>query len=166
MIKSTEDDPFLFAGTFIIEGSCQALVTCVGRFCTRGDWDLKHDTGKSGLEKHLFNLTKTFTYIGIVAAAIIMITALLIIFLQATFNDDFGVAVIVKKIAETLTLTIIIIIVAVPEGLPMTVSMSLAFSYQKMFTRDHILVRDLKSIEKMGQINEICTGKTGTLTTE
>ena len=126
------------------------LITCVGRFCTRGDEDVKPDTGKSGLEKQLFKLTKTFTYIGIIAAAIIMITALVIIFLQATFNDDFGVAVIIKKIAETLTLTIVIIIVAVPEGLPMTISMSLAFSYQKMFTRDHILVRDLKSIERMG----------------
>jgi magnesium-transporting ATPase (P-type) len=48
----------------------------------------------------------------------------------------------------------------------MTVSMSLAFSYQKMFTRDNILVRDLKSIEKMGQINEVLTLLTGTFITE
>jgi len=111
-------------------------------------------------------LTKTFTYIAIVAAAVITIAALVVIFLQATLNSDFGVAVIIKKIAETLTLAMIIIIVAVPEGLPMTVSMSLAFSYQKMFTRDNILVRDLKSIEKMGQINEVLTLLTGTFTTE
>ena len=55
-----------------------------------------------------------------------------------------------KKICESITLTITIIIVAIPEGLPMAVSISLAHSFENMFSRDKILVRKLDSIEKMG----------------
>ena len=62
-----------------------------------------------------------------------------------------------------LTLSITIIIVAVPEGLPLTISLSLAYSVRRM-KEDQILVKNLNSPEVMGTIEEICTGKTATLT--
>jgi len=58
------------------------------------------------------------------------------------------------------------VIVAIPEGLPMTVAISLAYSVILMFEKDEVLIRDLESPEKMGQVTEFCTGKTGTMTSE
>ena len=55
------------------------------------------------------------------------------------------------------------VIVSVPEGLPLAVSISLAYSVDRM-KNDNILVKNLTAPEKMGGVNEICTGKTGTLT--
>ena len=54
--------------------------------------------------------------------------------------------------------------VAVPEGLPLAVVLSLAYSVLRM-NDDGVLVRNLNAPEIMGRVEEICTGKTGTLTT-
>jgi P-type E1-E2 ATPase len=55
------------------------------------------------------------------------------------------------------------VIVAVPEGLPLAVSIAMAFSVDVM-KRDHLLVKKLEAPESLGYIREICTGKTATLT--
>jgi len=65
--------------------------------------------------------------------------------------------------AEVITQFITVIIVAVPEGLPLTISLSLAYSVQRM-KKDGILIKDLNSPEAMGSVSEILIGKTGTLT--
>ena len=71
---------------------------------------------------------------------------------------------------ETLTslvnfiiIAITVIVVAVPEGLPLAVTISLAFSVMKM-KKENNLVRKLEASETMGGASEICTDKTGTLT--
>jgi Ca2+-transporting ATPase len=56
-----------------------------------------------------------------------------------------------------------IVVVAVPEGLPLSVTLSLAFSIKKMFSENN-LVKKLASCETMGAVHVICTDKTGTLT--
>lgn len=60
-------------------------------------------------------------------------------------------------------LSITVVVVAVPEGLPLAVTISLAYSVQKM-KKENNLVRRLDASETMGGANEICTDKTGTLT--
>lgn len=62
-----------------------------------------------------------------------------------------------------LILSITVIVVAVPEGLPLAVTISLAYSVMKMKLENN-LVRRLDASETMGGANEICTDKTGTLT--
>lgn len=62
------------------------------------------------------------------------------------------------------TLAIVIVMVAVPEGLPLAVVLSLAYSVMQM-KDDGVLVKNLNSPEVMGRVEEICTGKSGTLTT-
>lgn len=56
-----------------------------------------------------------------------------------------------------------IIIVAVPEGLPLSISIAMAFSIS-IFKEDKLLLKKLEACENMGSIHEICTGKTATLT--
>ena len=60
-------------------------------------------------------------------------------------------------------LGITIVVVAIPEGLPLAVTIGLAFSVGKM-QEENNLVRSMKSSETMGNADEICTDKTGTLT--
>lgn len=67
------------------------------------------------------------------------------------------------NIINFLIISISIIVVAVPEGLPLAVTISLAFSVMKMKDENN-LVRKLSASETMGGANEICTDKTGTLT--
>jgi P-type Ca2+ transporter type 2C len=67
------------------------------------------------------------------------------------------------KLLEYFSIAVTVVIVAVPEGLPMAVSISLAYSVKRM-KLDNILVRNLDSPEIMAGVEEICTGKTSTLT--
>ena len=162
------NDPFLYAESYVQEGSCKAVVTCVGRHSTRGIESEKLDTEtKTPLEKKLFNLSKTFQFIGIVAAVIILAVQLIMLCIGSGFSDaENKGAIFIKKLVESMTLALIVIIVAIPEGLPMTVAISLSFSVIEMFEKDKILVRDLTAPEQMGEITEILTGKTGTMTSE
>jgi len=67
------------------------------------------------------------------------------------------------SIVSYLIVAITVIVVAVPEGLPLAVTISLAFSVMKM-KKENNLVRKLEASETMGGASEICTDKTGTLT--
>lgn len=60
-------------------------------------------------------------------------------------------------------LSVSVIICAVPEGLPLAVTIALAYSVHKMYSEDN-LVRKLHASETMGGAHEICSDKTGTLT--
>jgi len=60
-------------------------------------------------------------------------------------------------------IAVTIVVVAIPEGLPLAVNISLAYSTKKMY-RDHCLIRVLAACETMGNATAICTDKTGTLT--
>ena len=66
-------------------------------------------------------------------------------------------------IVDIIILCVSIIVVAIPEGLPLAVTLSLAFSIKKLMDRNN-LVRKMHACETMGGANYICTDKTGTLT--
>jgi len=68
-----------------------------------------------------------------------------------------------SKAADIITIGITIIVVSVPEGLPLAVTLALAYSVGKM-KDEHNLVRQLDSCETIGGANNICSDKTGTLT--
>ena len=70
---------------------------------------------------------------------------------------------VAQEILNILILCISIIVVAIPEGLPLAVTLSLAFSIKKMMDYNN-LVRKMHACETMGGANYICTDKTGTLT--
>ena len=91
-----------------------------------------------------------------------MINFIIKISLSSEYRGD--PKVIINDLATYFTLSITVIIVAVPEGLPLAVVLSLAYSVLRM-KDDGVLVRNLNAPEVMGKVEEICTGKTGTLTT-
>src|SRR5438045_2633030 len=68
------------------------------------------------------------------------------------------------KLLEILTIAVTVIIVAVPEGLPLAVSIAMAFSVDTMKSKGGLLLKNLEACETMGTVSEICVGKTATLT--
>jgi len=70
---------------------------------------------------------------------------------------------IINSVLNAFIIGVTVIVVAIPEGLPLAVTISLAFSVSKMYEENN-LVRKLHASETMGGVNEICTDKTGTLT--
>lgn len=102
-------------------------------------------------------------FIGLIAAISILVLATIILLITVGYLDA---ATFFKKFTDNLTLALIILIVAIPEGIPMTVGVSLAYSVLYMYEKDHLLVRDLTSVETLGLVDELIMGKTGTMTTE
>nr|XP_037281556.1 plasma membrane calcium-transporting ATPase 2-like isoform X3 [Rhipicephalus microplus] len=69
-----------------------------------------------------------------------------------------------QHIVNCFIIGVTVLVVAVPEGLPLAVTLSLAYSVKKMM-KDNNLVRHLDACETMGNATAICSDKTGTLTT-
>ena len=67
------------------------------------------------------------------------------------------------NILDYFTIAIAVIIVAVPEGLPLSISIAMAFSVDTL-KKEELLIKKLEGAENMGSITEICTGKTATIT--
>lgn len=78
-------------------------------------------------------------------------------------GESFFTLAVFDAILEHFVIAVTIIVVAVPEGLPLAVTISLAYSVGKM-KDEHNLVRYLQACETMGGANNICSDKTGTLT--
>jgi Ca2+-transporting ATPase len=79
-------------------------------------------------------------------------------------NYKSAFAILISKLPLHINLVVVLIVVAIPEGLPLTVGVSLAFSVMKMYKDDRILVRKLDAPEKMAGCEELLVGKTATLT--
>ncbi len=78
-------------------------------------------------------------------------------------NKDWDTGRDLIKLLNFLIIGITVVVVAIPEGLPLSVTLSLAFSVKKMLN-DKNLVRKMEACETMGGANNICSDKTGTLT--
>ena len=167
-MKDRYQSPFLFADSFIMSGTCKAVICCVGENSTRGSEDTKYDTREEETEltEKLGNIETTLKFFALIAATVILAVSMLVIFLQVGINDMVGGAEFTKKLVDNIVIALVMLIVSVPEGLPMTVQISLAHSVLQMSEHDNVLVRDLGSVEEAGILSDICMGKTGTMTTE
>lgn len=77
--------------------------------------------------------------------------------------DSAGWSLLLGHTLKTLMVAVTLIVVAVPEGLPMAITLSLAYSMSRMLKTNN-LVRKMHACETMGATTVICTDKTGTLT--
>jgi len=171
--EAASGDPFLLADSLVTRGTCKAVVCCVGPRSSRGALEDKIDTDiDTRLQLKLKNLSGHFTLYSIYAAVIIflLMTIMLVIELstldaeKAASSNQPGVsAVLFSKLSSQINFIVVLAIVSIPEGLPLAIGVSLAFSVMKMYN-DKLLVRKLDAPEKMGAIEEICCGKTGTIT--
>uniref|UniRef100_A0A4X1URK5 Calcium-transporting ATPase n=1 Tax=Sus scrofa TaxID=9823 RepID=A0A4X1URK5_PIG len=139
-----------------------------------GDADDKKKANMHKKEKSVLQgkLTKLAVQIG--KAGLVM-SAITVIILVLYFTVDTFVVnkkpwlpectpVYVQYFVKFFIIGVTVLVVAVPEGLPLAVTISLAYSVKKMM-KDNNLVRHLDACETMGNATAICSDKTGTLTT-
>jgi P-type E1-E2 ATPase len=159
--EGEHSNPLIFSGTEVKSGSGLMLVVAVGGLSYSGK--IRNDVYGEGLEeepsplfKKLDKLAMDIGKIGMVVATVCLLGMCVI---------GFGVkGYAVKDVAlDYLITAITILVVAVPEGLPLAVTLSLAFSSFQM-SNENNLVKHLDACETMGSATTICTDKTGTLT--
>lgn len=114
-------------------------------------------------------LTKLAIQIGYVGTAVACLTVLILVtkFSVTTFaikKEPWNSGEHFKRIVNFIITGVTVLVVAIPEGLPLAVTLALAYSVRKMM-HDNNLVRHLDACETMGNATAICSDKTGTLTT-
>ncbi|MCF0207464.1 MAG: cation-translocating P-type ATPase, partial [Bacteroidales bacterium] len=117
------------------------------------------------LSKKLDWLSKIISRASYIIAALIVLGRVIVFFTQSDGSIDQTDEVIglIQYFLNTIMIAITLIVVAVPEGLPMSITLSLAFSMKRLM-KQNTLPRTLHSCETMGATSVICTDKTGTLT--
>ncbi|XP_017853588.1 plasma membrane calcium-transporting ATPase 2 isoform X1 [Drosophila busckii] len=127
--------------------------------------ETSHKKEKSVLQA---KLTKLAIQIGYAGSTIAVLTVIILIiqFCIKTFVIDAKPwkNTYANNLVKHLIIGVTVLVVAVPEGLPLAVTLSLAYSVKKMM-KDNNLVRHLDACETMGNATAICSDKTGTLTT-
>jgi Ca2+ transporting ATPase len=119
------------------------------------------------LQQKLSILAEQIGHVGMVAAGLTFICMLGHILYGAYATGDFVGGLFnlgtLHHLVEAFIVAVSIIVVAVPEGLPLAVTIALAYSVGKMKDENN-LVRYLQACETMGGADNICSDKTGTLT--
>ncbi|RTE79377.1 hypothetical protein BHE90_006104 [Fusarium euwallaceae] len=157
-------DSFILSGTRVETGVGTCLVLSVGVNSTYGKimTSLQDDVQETPLQKKLGVLAQYIINFGL-AAGLVFFTILFIRFLVQLKDIEGGPEAKGHEFLEILILSITVVVIVVPEGLPLTVTLSLAFATTRML-KDNNLVRLLRSCETMGNATTVCSDKTGTLT--
>ncbi len=150
-------------GTKVMEGHGIARVTAVGDNTENGkvfEAAQIDDNVKTPLTEQLDRLGKLIARFSYVIGVAIVAGRILMYFLS---NPQFDWMEFTTYLLQTIMIAVTLVVVSVPEGLPMAVTLSLAYSMRRML-KTHNLVRKLHACETMGATTVICTDKTGTLT--
>lgn len=162
-LDATYPTNHVLKGTKVMEGHGIFRVTAVGDKTENGKVFVAaqiDDSVKTPLNEQLDGLSALITKLSYGFAVLVVVGRLLIYFLG---NNSMEWAHITAYILQTLMIAVTLIVVAVPEGLPMAVTLSLAYSMRRMLKTNN-LVRKMHACETMGATTVICTDKTGTLT--
>lgn len=150
-------------GTKVMEGHGIMEVFAVGDRTENGkvfEAAQIDDSVKTPLNEQLDGLGNLITKISYGVAALIVVGRL---FLYFQGDQVFDWMPFFGFLLQTLMVAVTLVVVAVPEGLPMAVTLSLAYSMRRMLKTNN-LVRKMHACETMGATTVICTDKTGTLT--
>ena len=170
-----ERNPFLLSGSKVADGYARMLVTSVGMNTAWGEMmsSISRDTNeRTPLQARLDKLTSSIGKVGLAVAFLVLVVLLIRYFMGKT-KDDYGnkeyngskteTNDILNSVVNIIAAAVTIIVVAIPEGLPLAVTLTLAYSMKRMMA-DQAMVRKLSACETMGSATIICTDKTGTLT--
>ncbi|RMZ87248.1 hypothetical protein DV736_g5522, partial [Chaetothyriales sp. CBS 134916] len=157
-------DPFIISGSKVLEGVGTYLVTSVGQNSSFGKimMSLQTTNETTPLQVKLGKLANWIGGLGSAAAGLLFLV-LLSKFLAGLSSNSHTPAEKGQEFLDILIVAITVIVVAVPEGLPLAVTLALAFATTRML-KENNLVRVLRACETMGNATTICSDKTGTLT--
>ncbi len=162
---ATYPSNMLLRGTTVADGYGQMIVTAVGDASEAGrvtEQSTIRNEEPTPLDQQLTRLSLLIGKIGIGVSAIIFC---MMLGKAMWFGDllDKSWLDISQQVLHIFMISVAIIVMAVPEGLPMSITLSLAMSMRRMLKTNN-LVRKMHACETMGAITVICTDKTGTLT--
>ena len=163
--ESTYPSDHVMRGTTVVEGHGVMQVTAVGdatEFGKVAEQATVESNEETPLNLQLQRLSKLIGRVGI-SLAIVTFAALIV---KGMLTGDLLTAdwlTVATEVLQYFMVAVTLIVVAVPEGLPMSVTLSLAVNMRRML-RTNNLVRKMHASETMGAITVICTDKTGTLT--
>ncbi len=157
-------DPFIISGSKVNEGTGTFLVTAVGVNSSYGRimMSMHTEMEDTPLQKKLNILADWIAKFG-GGAALLLFVVLLIKFLAGLPNNHDTPDQKGQTFLTLFITSVTVVVVAVPEGLPLAVTLALAFATTRMM-KDNNLVRVLKACETMGNASTVCSDKTGTLT--
>lgn len=160
----------LMRGTTVVDGRATMQVDCVGDATEIGKvarQSTEQTFEPTPLNIQLDKLANLISKIGFsvagVAFAIFFVKDVLLHYPFSTFTTFADWLPALKATLQYFMMAVTLIVVAVPEGLPMSVTLSLALNMRRMLVTNN-LVRKMHACETMGAITVICTDKTGTLT--
>jgi Ca2+-transporting ATPase len=158
-------DPFIISGAKVNEGVGTFMATSVGVHSSFGKimMSVRTEMEATPLQEKLSGLAVAISKIGSAAAGILFFV-LLFRFVGGLSGDNRTPTEKGSAFMDILIVAVTIIVVAVPEGLPLAVTLALAFATTRML-KENNLVRVLRACETMGNATAICSDKTGTLTT-
>ena len=160
--EATFPSNHVMRGTTVMEGHGVARVFAVGDHTENGKVFVAaqiDNSVKTPLNEQLDGLANKISKISYTFAGIILIARLA----AFPWGGDFNTMLFLSHMLETLMVAVTLVVAAVPEGLPMAVTLSLAYSMRRMLKTNN-LVRKMHACETMGATTVICTDKTGTLT--
>ena len=167
-VEKNESNPFIVSSSECHEGSFKMVVLAVGSNSVFGRMRAMIESegdDNTPLQIKLAVLAKQLSIIGATVAVVtvvVMIVLHVVTFLTGNGTSTWD-ASNWEFIVTAFTTGVAILVLAIPEGLPLSVTIALAYSVKRMM-KDNNLVRHLSACETMGGANTICSDKTGTLT--
>jgi Ca2+-transporting ATPase len=157
-------DPFIMSGSKVEEGMGTFLVTATGVHSTYGRtmMSLQDEGETTPLQVKLNVLADYIAKVGLTSGLTLFIV-LFLKFLIHLKDIQGGAEAKGQAFLRIFIVAVTVVVVAVPEGLPLAVTLALAFATTRMI-KDNNLVRLLRACETMGNATTICSDKTGTLT--
>ncbi|KAJ8760700.1 hypothetical protein K2173_017734 [Erythroxylum novogranatense] len=151
-------NPFLLSGAKVIDGLGFMIVTSVGMDTLWGEImsSANIDLEETPLQESLHKLTSCIGKAGL-AVAMMIFMVLLFNNTQKSFSE------MLRAMVGFLNSSMTVLNLAIPEGLPLAVTLTLAYSMKRM-KDENVMARKLSSFETMASVTTICSNKTGTLT--
>lgn len=163
--QATFPSNHVMKGTKVMEGHGIMRVLAIGDHTEQGkvfEAVQIDNSVKTPLDEQLDGLGRLVAKLSYCVGAGIIIGRILMYFLSPSYVQ-FEWLPFIAYLLQTLMIAVTLVVVSVPEGLPMAVTLSLAYSMRRMLKTNN-LVRKMHACETMGATTVICTDKTGTLT--
>ena len=163
--KDVENRWRVLCGFQVTDGNGLFVATAVGPNTLWGKTvaQLSTPPDPTPLQDKLDSVAKTIGLLGTGAAVLVFIILMIYYFIDLGKPDYYFDWSQMNRVMDAFILSVTIVVVAVPEGLPLAVTISLAYS-MKYMVEDNNLVRKLAACETLGGATDICSDKTGTLT--
>ena len=163
--EATYASNMVLRGTKVMEGHGVMRVASVGDHTENGKvhTEAQIDDGKrTPLDQQFDRLGRVIAWNSYAIGGLIVVGRIVVWF--ALHNEaDSGLTDLITYLLQSLMIAVTLVVCSVPEGLPMAVTLSLAYSMRRMLKTNN-LVRKMHACETMGATTVICTDKTGTLT--